>query len=473
MSSPPPRRCGADCSSPSPRSSCSQAAPWRSCSPPARRRLAPRRRVHDADDDRDDAPEPETAGGRRLPVADLRLRRRPHARLQRRARLPAPALQARLDLPQRGADRVPARDRGRVALPARRRRHAARDRRRRAGAIRWRQQVGRLAAASPAVGDGRVYAVALRGIASETRPHRRLWRPRRPPGVVEGAAEPCRVLPAAAQRPRLLRHRGRHRLCARREDRPHDLDVPRRRRGQGRARARERNAVLRRLRRQSPRRAARATAAGVVGRHERDALRLRLGTLLLDRRGRVRARLHRQHRQPRLLVRRQQRQARVGDRNGRLRLRLARGRHTSRARPDGLHRLLRRQLLRVRRALGHGALALPPGAKISGSATIVGDVVYFSNLSSDDTEGLDVRSGKKVFEFSDGAFNAVVADRRASTSPATRLRDAAQAPDAGVARRTGGAARRDLTENRAGRGPPREARSWPPAPSAAAAARPG
>lgn len=53
------------------------------------------------------------------------------------------------------------------------------------------------------------------------------------------------------------------------------------------------------------------------------------------------------------------------------------------------------------------------GAKISGSATIVGDVVYFSNLGGTITEGLDARTGKKVYEFSDGAFNPVVADRRA------------------------------------------------------------
>lgn len=55
----------------------------------------------------------------------------------------------------------------------------------------------------------------------------------------------------------------------------------------------------------------------------------------------------------------------------------------------------------------------PSGAKISGSATIVGNVVYFSNLGSRLTEGLNVRTGKRVFKFSDGAFNPVVADRRA------------------------------------------------------------
>jgi outer membrane protein assembly factor BamB len=50
------------------------------------------------------------------------------------------------------------------------------------------------------------------------------------------------------------------------------------------------------------------------------------------------------------------------------------------------------------------------GGKISGSATIIGNVVYYSNLSNRSTTGLDVRTGRKVFFFWDGAFNPVVAD---------------------------------------------------------------
>lgn len=53
------------------------------------------------------------------------------------------------------------------------------------------------------------------------------------------------------------------------------------------------------------------------------------------------------------------------------------------------------------------------GNRISGSATIVGNVVYFSNLGSDDTHGVNARTGRRAFFFSDGAFNPVVADRRA------------------------------------------------------------
>jgi outer membrane protein assembly factor BamB len=53
----------------------------------------------------------------------------------------------------------------------------------------------------------------------------------------------------------------------------------------------------------------------------------------------------------------------------------------------------------------HGA-----GGKISGSATIVGDVLYFSVLGSRTTQGLDVRTGRQVFFFPDGAFNPVISD---------------------------------------------------------------
>jgi outer membrane protein assembly factor BamB len=53
------------------------------------------------------------------------------------------------------------------------------------------------------------------------------------------------------------------------------------------------------------------------------------------------------------------------------------------------------------------------GGRISGSATVVGNVVYYSNLASRTTTGLDVRTGHPVFRFDDGAFNPVVADNHA------------------------------------------------------------
>jgi outer membrane protein assembly factor BamB len=50
------------------------------------------------------------------------------------------------------------------------------------------------------------------------------------------------------------------------------------------------------------------------------------------------------------------------------------------------------------------------GGKISGSATIVGNVVYYSDLGTKTSAGLNVRTGQQVFSFPDGAFNAVIAD---------------------------------------------------------------
>lgn len=54
--------------------------------------------------------------------------------------------------------------------------------------------------------------------------------------------------------------------------------------------------------------------------------------------------------------------------------------------------------------------AHPAGGRISGSATIVGGVVYYSDLGSRMTTGLDARTGRTVFTFPDGAFTPIVAD---------------------------------------------------------------
>ena len=52
----------------------------------------------------------------------------------------------------------------------------------------------------------------------------------------------------------------------------------------------------------------------------------------------------------------------------------------------------------------------PAGGRISGSATIIGNVVYYSDLGTRMTTGLDARTGRVVFDFHDGAFNPVIAD---------------------------------------------------------------
>jgi outer membrane protein assembly factor BamB len=50
--------------------------------------------------------------------------------------------------------------------------------------------------------------------------------------------------------------------------------------------------------------------------------------------------------------------------------------------------------------------------RISGSATIVGGIVYFSDLGTHTAIGLDVSSGRRVFEFHEGSFDPVITDGR-------------------------------------------------------------
>lgn len=50
------------------------------------------------------------------------------------------------------------------------------------------------------------------------------------------------------------------------------------------------------------------------------------------------------------------------------------------------------------------------GGRISGAPTIVGNVVYYSNLGAKTTTGLNVRTGRVVFSFPAGSFNPIIAD---------------------------------------------------------------
>ena len=97
---------------------------------------------------------------------------------------------------------------------------------------------------------------------------------------------------------------------------------------------------------------------------------------------------------------------------GGLRLRLARRRAGAGREADRLLRLLRRQLLRARRPHRQDPLAAQLGGKISGGATVVGDIVYFSNYGKKDTTGLGARTGREVFHMGRGAFNPVISDGR-------------------------------------------------------------
>ena len=61
---------------------------------------------------------------------------------------------------------------------------------------------------------------------------------------------------------------------------------------------------------------------------------------------------------------------------------------------------------------GSGALlwSHSGGGKIDGSATVIGNVVYYSSLGSNTTFGLDLRTGRQVFSFHDGEFTPVITD---------------------------------------------------------------
>jgi outer membrane protein assembly factor BamB len=52
----------------------------------------------------------------------------------------------------------------------------------------------------------------------------------------------------------------------------------------------------------------------------------------------------------------------------------------------------------------------PAGGRIDGSSTILGNVVYYSDLGSNTTAGLNVRTGQQVFSFPDGEFSPVITD---------------------------------------------------------------
>jgi outer membrane protein assembly factor BamB len=50
------------------------------------------------------------------------------------------------------------------------------------------------------------------------------------------------------------------------------------------------------------------------------------------------------------------------------------------------------------------------GGRIDGSATVLGNVVYYSDLGSNTTAGLNLHNGHQVFSFPDGEFSPVITD---------------------------------------------------------------
>ena len=52
------------------------------------------------------------------------------------------------------------------------------------------------------------------------------------------------------------------------------------------------------------------------------------------------------------------------------------------------------------------------GGGVSGAGSVIGHTVYVANLAKTRTLGLNVKNGKRVFTFRDGAYNPVISDGR-------------------------------------------------------------
>ena len=91
--------------------------------------------------------------------------------------------------------------------------------------------------------------------------------------------------------------------------------------------------------------------------------------------------------------------------------------------------------------------------KISGGATVIGDIVYYADLGKRLTVGLDARNGRKVYEHERGSYNPVVSDGRTIFLTGYHVLYALREPTAEVkkARKTAAAARaaRNAKERRA------------------------
>src|ERR1019366_8968388 len=59
---------------------------------------------------------------------------------------------------------------------------------------------------------------------------------------------------------------------------------------------------------------------------------------------------------------------------------------------------------------GHIDWQYREGGRISGSATVIGRIVYFADLGAHLTTGLGISTGKVVFSMDTGAFDPVISD---------------------------------------------------------------
>ena len=274
-----------------------------------------------------------------------------------------------------------------------------------------------LAAASPAYGDGRIFVVAAlarqerRRAASSPRCARDdgkiLWK--RAPPVAHG------VLAAVRQRPSTSAPRAGRVYAVSARDGATRWTLQGRRRGQG-PRSRWPTATLYfgdyggRVYARPPARDGRQVwRTGTNGAH----FGLRLRALLLDARGRLRPRLHRQHRRRDVLVRRDSGKLAWSKGTGAYVYASPAVAQVPGGQPTVYFGSYDGNFYALDARSGATSLELSLGrASISGAPTIVGDIVYFSDSGMTDTTALDALSGRKVWVFHKGAFNPVISDGR-------------------------------------------------------------
>jgi outer membrane protein assembly factor BamB len=61
---------------------------------------------------------------------------------------------------------------------------------------------------------------------------------------------------------------------------------------------------------------------------------------------------------------------------------------------------------------GNERWKVPDLGAISGAASMIGDTVYVADLKTTSTYGFDARTGRRVFQFDDGAYNPIISDGR-------------------------------------------------------------
>ena len=277
----------------------------------------------------------------------------------------------------------------------------------------WRHDVGYLAASSPAYGDKRIYVTILertkgvragRIVALNAKTGRVAWS--------QAAAQPQRVLAAVRRRPHLLRRRGRDRLRDAREGRQHAVDASAPRGAvKGGPGADRRQALLRDLRR--PRLRDRAAHAA-----SRSGTRAPAAPTSASARATSTPR-------PAVAYGR----VYIGNTDGNMYSFSAGTGKLAWRRGTGSYVYASPAVAQVRDSKptvyfgsydgtfyaldarsGATRWTHRDGGKISGAATVVGDIVYYSNWGKRDTTGLWARSGKKAWHSARGAFNPVVSD---------------------------------------------------------------